>query len=132
MSRMTKHRLADLQLAIMHVLWDKQEATVGDVQKALEADRPLAYTTVGTMLSKMEANGQVSHRVAGRVNVYQAILLRENVSRSMISDLAQRLCAGDITQVVCHLLDECDVSREELTALKKMIRLKEQELPHDD
>lgn len=128
---MAKHRLADLQLAIMNVLWDRGEATVGDVQKALEPDRPLAYTTVGTMLSKMESNGQVTHRVEGRVNVYRSKLPRETVGRSMVSDLAQRLCAGDITQLVCHLLDECDVSREELTALKKLIRQKEQELNDD-
>jgi len=128
---MSKHRLADLQLAIMQVLWNKGEATVGDVQKALEPGRPLAYTTVGTMLAKLEASGHVTHRVEGRVNVYSANLPREMVSRTMISDLAQRLCAGDITQLVCHLLDECDVSREELTALKKLIRQKEQELNHD-
>ncbi|WP_010584197.1 BlaI/MecI/CopY family transcriptional regulator [Schlesneria paludicola] len=129
---MTKHRLADLQLAIMHILWDKGEATVSDVQKALAPGRPLAYTTVGTMLSKMEANGQVSHRVDRRINVYRAVLQQENVSRSMISDLAQRLCAGDVTKLVCHLLDECDVSREELSVLKKLIRQKEQELNHDE
>lgn len=128
---MSKHRLADLQLAIMHVLWDRSEATVAEVQKALEPARPLAYTTVGTMLSKMEVNGQVAHRVERRVNVYRATLPRETVSRSMVSDLAQRLCAGDITQLVCHLLDECEVSREELTALKKLIRQKEQELSDD-
>lgn len=128
---MAKHRLADLQLAIMQVLWDRSEATVSEVQKVLEPTRPLAYTTVGTMLSKMEASGHVTHRVERRVNVYRATLPREAVSRSMVSDLAQRLCAGDITQLVCHLLDECDVSREELSALKKLIRLKEQELNDD-
>ena len=129
---MAKHRLANLQLAIMQVLWDKKEATVGDVQKALAPERPLAYTTVGTMLAKMEANGQVAHRVEGRVNVYRAKLQQGKVSRSMVSDLAQRLCAGDVTQIVCHLLDECDVSREELSTLKKLIRQKEQELNHED
>ena len=84
-----------------------------------------------TMLSKLETNGQVAHRVEGRVNVYRSKLPREKVGRSMVSDLAQRLCAGDITQLVCHLLDECNVSREELTALKKLIRQKEQELNDD-
>jgi BlaI family penicillinase repressor len=128
---MSKKRLADLQLAIMHVLWDLGEATVSDVKKALEPERPLAYTTVGTMLSKLEVNGHVTHRVEGRINVYQAILQRDQVSRSMVSDLADRLCAGDITQLVCHLLDNREVSQEELTALKKLIRQKEQELKND-
>lgn len=125
---MTKHRLADLQLAIMHVLWDRGEATVGDVQKGLQPDRTLAYTTVGTMLARLERDGQVTHRTDGRVHVYRAIVPREKVSRSMVSDLAHRLCPGDITQLVCHLLDECDVSRDELSALKSLIRQKEQEL----
>jgi BlaI family penicillinase repressor len=129
---MSKHQLANLQLAIMHVLWDRHEATIGDVQKHLAHDRPLAYTTVGTMLSRMEQNGQVTHRVENRVNVYRANVPREKVSRSMISDLARRLCAGDVTQLVCHILDECSVSREELTAIKKLIRQKEQELSHDE
>ncbi|MDB5347048.1 MAG: uncharacterized protein JWP89_5425 [Schlesneria sp.] len=128
---MSQHRLADLQLAIMQVLWEQGEATVGSVQKALEPNRSLAYTTVGTMLSRLERDGQVTHRVEGRVNVYRAKLPREKVSRSMVSDLAQRLCAGDVTQLVCHLLDDCDVSRDELTAIKKFIRQKEQELSDD-
>lgn len=124
-------RLADLQLAIMQVLWEKGEATVGDVRETLADSRPLAYTTVGTMLSKMEAKGHVAHRVEGRVNVYRPKIPRETVSRSMISDLASRLCGGNVTELVCHLLDECDVSREELTRLKKLIKQKEQELSDD-
>ena len=129
---MSNHKLANLQLAIMNVLWDRKEATIGDVLKSVAHDRPLAYTTVGTMLSRMEQNGQVAHRVENRVNVYRAKLPREKVSRSMISDLAQRLCAGDVPQVVCHLLDECHVSRDELTAIKKLIQQKEKELRHDE
>lgn len=123
-----KPRLADLQLAIMHVLWDQGEATIAEVRDALAEDRPLAYTTIGTMLTKMEAKGHVTHRVDGRVNIYQPLIPRETVSRSMISDLASRLSRGDVTELVCHLLDECDVSREELSRLKKLIKQKEQEL----
>lgn len=128
---MSRPSLADLQLAIMNVLWDRGEATVSDVKKALEPERPLAYTTVGTMLSKLEVKGHVTHRVENRVNIYWPLLAREQVSRTMISDLTQRLFAGDITQIVCHLLKERDVSREELSALKALIRQKEKELSDD-
>ncbi len=123
-----KHRPAELQLAIMQVLWERGEATVGEVREALQPLRPLAYTTVGTMLSKMEERGQVTHRSDGRVNVYRARIRREKVSRSMVKDLAQRLFAGDLTQMVAHLLDGCEAGREDLGELKKLIRQKEQEL----
>ncbi len=50
-----KNHLAELQLAIMQVLWDRQEATVAEVREALNGERPLAHTTIVTMLTKMEA-----------------------------------------------------------------------------
>jgi BlaI family transcriptional regulator, penicillinase repressor len=124
------NRLADLQLAIIQILWDRGQATVAEVREALAPRRQLAYTTVGTMLAKMEAAGYVAHRAAGRVNVYRPLLRRDQVSRSMVSDLAQRLFQGDVAEMMCHLLDGCDVSPEELARLKKLIRDKEREIGH--
>ena len=124
-----KHHLADLQMAIMQVLWNRGEATVGEVREALlRSKRPLAYTTVGTMLAKMERNGHVAHRAQGRANIYRPLVKKEQVSRSMTGDLLDRLFGGDVADMVCHLLDECDVSPEELARLKRLIRQKEQEL----
>jgi len=128
MSRKTQ--LASLQLAIMRVLWEK-EATVGEVRDALAAEgRDLAYTTVATMLAKMERKGQVGHRAAGKAFVYRPLLRQDQVSRSMVSDLAQRLFGGDVTLMVSHLLDGCELSPEELARLKALIRKKEQEDRH--
>jgi BlaI family penicillinase repressor len=123
-----KHHLAELQLAIMHVLWERGEVTVADVRDSLEPARPLAYTTVGTMLAKMEEKGQVTHRSDGRVNVYRAIIQQHQVSRSMVIDLADRLFNGDVKQMVCHLLDGSELTPEDLAELKRRIRQKEKEL----
>lgn len=125
-------RLAELQLAIMHVLWDHGRATVAEVRAALEPERSLAHTTIGTMLAKMEAKGLVDHEADGRVNVYRPLLERDRVERSMVTDLASRLFGGDVTGMVCQLIDGCDVSREELARLRKMIRARERELDHAD
>ena len=126
-----KHRLADLQMAIMQALWDRPEASVAEVREALAPKRELAHTTIGTMLTKMEEKGLVEHRTVGRSNLYRACTGPEQVKRSMVSDLADRLFDGDVTDLVCHLLDGCEVSREELSALRKLIREKEKELNDD-
>jgi BlaI family transcriptional regulator, penicillinase repressor len=123
-----RHQLASLQLAIMQVLWDRGEATVAEVRDALAPGRRLAYTTVGTMLAKLEQNGQVAHRSESRVNIYRPLVERAQVSRSMVGDLAARLFAGDVTEMVSHLLDSTPVSPEEIARLKRLIRQKEQEL----
>jgi predicted transcriptional regulator len=131
-SRMSrKPQLASLQLAIMRILWQKEEATVADVRDVLaEEGRDLAYTTVATMLAKMERKGQVAHRALGKAFLYHPVLRQEQVSRSMVADLAQRLFGGDVTLMVSHLLDGCELSSGELARLKALIRKKEQEDRH--
>ena len=122
---MAKHSLGTLQLAIMQVLWERGEATVADVREALRERRPLAHTTIGTMLAKMEHSGLVRHRTEGRANVYRPLVQREMIRRTMLADLASRLFAGDLTEMVSHLLETRDVSPDELARLKALIRDRE-------
>lgn len=119
--------LADLQLAIMRVLWGCDEATVSDVRERLASDRKLAHTTVATMLSKMEAKGYVRHRVEDRRLVYRAAIAQDNVNRSMVGQLVNKLFGGDITQLVSHALGASPVTPETLKTLKKLIRDHEKE-----
>jgi len=115
------HRLGDLQLRIMKILWAREEATVADVFDELGKGADLAYTTVSTMLRKMEARGLIVHRTEGRSFVYRAKVASEAVSRSMIDHLVDRMFEGNLTAAVNHLLTTREVSREELKALEQLI-----------
>jgi BlaI family transcriptional regulator, penicillinase repressor len=115
------HRLGDLQLRILKILWARREATVTEVQEALDGGADLAYTTVATMLRKMEARNLVTHREEGRSFVYQAQVGESEVSRGMTDHLMDRLFAGSLAEAVSHLLTTREVSREELRQLEKLI-----------
>jgi BlaI family transcriptional regulator, penicillinase repressor len=115
------HRLGDLQLRIMRVLWNQQRANVAEVQAALRDDR-LAYTTVATMLRKMEVRGLVRHSEVGRRFVYEAVVTEAMVVRGMADDLVDRIFGGSLSDAVCHLLEHRDVSRQELSRLEELIR----------
>ncbi len=115
------HRLGDLQLRIMKVLWASGEATVADVHKGLGAESGLAYTTVATMLRKMEARRLVEHRLAERSFVYRAAVEAEAVTRGMADHLLERLFEGSLADMVRHLLSNREVSREELSKLEELI-----------
>ncbi len=114
-------RLGDLQLRIMKVLWAGGEATVAQVHQALPDESDLAYTTVATMLRKMEARGLVSHRLEARSFVYRAAVAEEAVSRGMADHLLERLFGGSLADMVRHLLSHREVSRAELSKLEKLI-----------
>jgi predicted transcriptional regulator len=121
MSRNKIHRLGDLQLRIMQILWAREVATVAEVHGALAGERNLAYTTVATMLRKMEGRGLVKHRLDGRSFVYRAAVGEDAVSQGMADHLVDRLFEGSLSDMVHHLLTTREVSREELSKLEKLI-----------
>ena len=121
MTRTKIYRLGDLQLQIMQVLWGRTEATVADVHQALGTDHDLAYTTIATMLRKMEARGLVGHRLDGRSFVYRAAVAADAVTRGMSDHLLDRLFEGSLADMVAHLLTTREVSRAELSKLEKLI-----------
>ena len=115
-------RVGDLQLRILQVLWSKPDATVADVNAALKPDRDLAYTTVATMLRKMEARGLVAHREEGRSFLYRAIVDAQQIGQGMTDHVVERLFEGSLASAVSHLLRTREVSREELDELERLIR----------
>lgn len=115
------YRLGDLQLNIMKVLWKAAPATVAQVQKKL-GGRRLAYTTVATMLRKMEDRGLLRHGEVGRKFLYEPAVSAEDVTRSMANDLVDRLFEGSMAATVSHLLETREVSPTELARLEQLIR----------
>ncbi|MPZ21128.1 MAG: BlaI/MecI/CopY family transcriptional regulator [Luteitalea sp.] len=125
------YSLTELQLALMRVLWARNEATVVEVQGALEAERPLAQSTVATLLSRLEKKGLLSHRVEGRQYVYRPTVSEADVKRSMVgqfAELAEGLFQGDVAALVSHLLTAQDVEAGDLARVKALIEAREREL----
>lgn len=114
-------RLGDLQLQIMQILWLRGEASVSEVVNGLSGSRDLAYTTIATMLRKMEAKGLVAHRIEGRSFIYRARVKEEEVTRTMADHFVDRLFEGSLTEVVSHLLSTREVSKDELETLERLI-----------
>ena len=124
-------RLGDLQVAILRVLWDEGEATVARVTEAIAGKRR-APTTIATMLTKLERRGIVEHRVEGRQFVYRPRISEQEVTRTMVADLTQRLFEGDVSALVSHLIRSEEIERDELVRLRAMIVERERQEAGDD
>ncbi|MEJ2581014.1 MAG: BlaI/MecI/CopY family transcriptional regulator [Acidobacteriota bacterium] len=118
---MGKHTLGELQHAIMQVLWARTEATVAEVHRALQDDRGLAPTTIATMLRKMEDKGVVAHRVEDRHFVYRPTVSEDEVRSTMVSELIDRLFAGDPAALVSHLVADHDIDEVEIEKLRYLL-----------
>jgi len=127
-----KHRLGDLQLAIMREIWRRGEASVTDVHGALEEERGLAPTTIATMLRKMEDKGVVTHRAEGRKFIYRPAVSEAAVRRTMVGELTDRLFRGEVTALVSHLLSEHEIDAGELERLRALVAEHSEHEPTDE
>ena len=57
--------LGELQRAVIEVVWELGEASVHDVRRQLAGRRKLAYTTILTVMQKLEKAGWLDHRSEG-------------------------------------------------------------------
>ena len=114
-------RLTAPQLAVMQVLWSRDEASVTDVQRAMTGRR-LALTTVATMLVRLEQRGLVSHRAEGRQYIYRSRVSPAEVRETVTRELLRNLFDGDVAAFVSQLLDARKLTREEVADLQRLVR----------
>ena len=76
-----------LELTCLRALWQLGEGSVHDVRKAISKERVLAYTTVMTLLDRLEKRGCVTRRKPGRSYVYQPKLSRDTLREQALSQL---------------------------------------------
>lgn len=110
--------LADREAELMDVLWDRGPSTVTEVQQQVSDE--LAYTTVLTVLRKLEAKGYVGHTGEGRAHRYHALIERTAARDGALNALVSRLFKGSSDALLLHL-----VSREKLT-VKQVQRIEAQ------
>jgi BlaI family penicillinase repressor len=121
-------RLTPPQLEILKVLWERSEATVVEIHQALLAERPLAATTIATLLSRLEKRGLVTYRTEGRQYVYRAVLKERDARRHALTEMTQGLFAGDVPTMVSQLLSSHELRPGDLARVRELIEAKEQEL----
>lgn len=83
-----------LELQCLKVLWMLGEGNVKDVRQVLSESRPLAYTTVMTLLDRLQRKGGVARRKVGRSFVYQPVLSRESLRRIAVRELVEYFFDG--------------------------------------
>lgn len=121
MPRKKSPNLTEGELRLMDVLWEKGQATVGDVTASLPENPPLAYSTVLTTLRILENKGYVQHTKTGRAFVYRPVVAREEARRKALSHLLARFFDGSRELLVVNLLKEEAIGPVELRRIKKMI-----------
>ena len=97
----------ELEAAVMQVLWKRgAPATVREVLADLTESRPLAYTTVMTVMDNLHRKGALRRRMVGRAWQYSPTRSRSEHSAAMIREVLS--AAGDRDEVLMHFVADLD------------------------
>ena len=107
----------------MKVIWDRQKAvTVRDVYEALLEHRKVAYTTVMTMMNILEQKKYLKKSQADRAYVYRAARPQRQVIGDMVHEFVNRVFNGSAEPLLMHLVEDHNLSREDLEELAQLRR----------
>jgi BlaI family transcriptional regulator, penicillinase repressor len=134
MARTSFDRLGVLQKAVVEAVWELGEATVQQVRERVNRGTLPAYTTILSVMQKLEKTGWLSHRAEGRSYVYLPIRSRQEAGATSLRSFIEGVFRGDRLLLFQHLLADESLSDEDLKALKNMIdrRRKDKEKERHD
>lgn len=111
--------LTRLELQIMDYVWQLGEASVREIHEAIPDDTRPAYTTVQTILQRLEGKGAVRRsRKVGNALMFEPVITRKSVYRRLVDDFLG-LFGGSAQPLVAHLLENGKLTLEDLKAIEK-------------
>jgi len=116
-----------LEMMCLNALWEIGEGNVEDVRKVVSQSRPLAYTTVLTLLDRLARRGAVSRRKEGRGFRYQPTVARDKLRRMALRQFLEYHFDGSETKLKIFLEQPVEKQEEsnEATLLDSLKASKE-------
>lgn len=115
-------RLSKLEIQIMETLWTKGEASIREMQEAFPEKKRPGYTTVQTMVYRMEEKKVVRRvRKVGNFHMFAAVVSRDAAQRRLVDDLLG-MFGGESRPVVAHLIDAGKLTLDDVEFAEKTLK----------
>ena len=129
MARSESEHPTELELDILKILWEEYPLPVREVRARLEAEanRPLAHSSVITMLNIMHRKGFLKRRKSGKSFLFSPKVQKQSVTGKMMGDLLTRAFDNNPSAMVLNLLETAELDAQELAEIRKLINRKAKE-----
>lgn len=119
---MPSPKLSRMEYRIMEALWDKGEPSLREIQESFPAEGRPAYTTIQTMVYRMEAKGIVQRvKKVGNFHLFAATITRDEAQRRLVDELLA-LFGGRSQLLMAHLITGGKLSLADVKEAEKMLR----------
>jgi len=121
MARPANDQPTDGELEILQLLWEQGPSPLGAICEGLRRRRPVATTTVSTMLMLMDGKGLVKRSKATRGALWSARRTQRVTSRGLLRRFLDRAFGGSPAKLVTHLLEDGQLDEEERRAILRLL-----------
>jgi BlaI family transcriptional regulator, penicillinase repressor len=121
MARTASSNPTDGELELLQILWQIGPAGLGQVCEVMRRRRPIAVTTVATMLSVMLDKKLVQRKRSQQGYLWSAKTTRQHAASGMIRKLVDSVFDGSASRLVAHLLEADELSDAEREELRRWI-----------
>ena len=115
------HGLTGAEWAILKVVWEHEPCAAGTVQEELTASHNWAYSTVKTTMDRMVAKGLLTTQAIRNLTLFSARISRADAQRGELKRMTKRAFDGALTPLIHFLVEEEELSADEIAELRKMI-----------
>ena len=122
MTQRNNIKLSPLELKAMEALWKLGRASIREILEQLPVTKKLAYTTVQTLVIRLEAKGAVRKlRKIGNAYIFVPVITRRQAYRRLVSDFLE-LFSGSPLPVMSHLADTGKLTLDDLRELERILQ----------
>ena len=113
--------LSPTETEILRTVWQLDKAAVQEVYENFPKKRKISFTTVQTLLRRLEKKGYLKHKVRGNANIYYAAVNMESVLKRTVNDFLERVFGGDPVPLMMYLAKHGKVTTQDIKKLMKLI-----------
>jgi BlaI family transcriptional regulator, penicillinase repressor len=121
MARPRSSQPTDGEMEILKVLWAIGPAELGPIRVQLQQQRPVATTTIATMLKVMLGKKLVKRSDGKRGYVWSARASRTRTASELVRKVLDHVFEGSAGRLVAHLLEETELDRRDRDEIRKLL-----------
>jgi predicted transcriptional regulator len=113
--------LTGLELELMSVIWGLEKATVKEVVREISEKRPLAYTTVATVMKVLEQKGFLSCLKDSYAHVYRPVISKPHYESKCLEHVVSHVFDGEPMALVQRLISDRKLSMADREAIERTL-----------
>ncbi len=124
MNKLKFPKPSENELAILQILWEREPATVKEVNEVLNQKKPTGYTTTLKLMQIMHDKGLVTRTTEGakgKSHLYSSAVTEKQVNGQLLDQFIQRVFRGSASSMVMRAIGRSEISPEEIEEIRNFL-----------